>query len=111
MPTTRDERFAAIEANWFDVMRNYYRDMGATKNEGQARAIEDNYHRAESAYLDAVAAALSRNGANVESALAALTRANDSVAEARRRSRAIATLLGRLQQATDFALRLVSLAG
>jgi hypothetical protein len=111
MPTTRDERFAQIEANWFDVMRNYYRDMAATRSEEESRAIEDNYHRAEGAYLDALSAALSRNGARIEAAYADLRRANQRVAQGRVQAMKIAQLLGRLQRATEFALGLLRLAG
>ena len=110
MESTRDERFEEIKKNWFDVMTNYYRDMAATTSEPEARAVEDNYHRAEAAFLDGLAAGLDRNGSAVEQAFSGLRDANDAIAEARAAVVAFVDLLQRLQSATKLAVRLLALA-
>lgn len=109
--STPKQRLRQTEANWFQVMRSYYLDMAATQSVDEAREIEANYHRAESAYLDAIDTGLRENGPRVEAAYETIKAANEAVKAARAEAVGIKKLLRKLKSATRAAEKLVKFAG
>ncbi len=110
MPTTAEERFQAVAENWFATMNGYYADMAATKTVDDAKAVEANYRAAEMAYLEALEKGLKGGGGDVDTALAALKKANAAVKKSRENGEAIGKLLVKAKDATEKATKLVERA-
>lgn len=110
MATAAEQKFQEVANTWFDTMHNYYNDMAASETAEQAKAIEDNYHRAERAYLDALEKGLTSGGKEVDAALDALKAANSEVKASRAAVDKIAKILGSAKKATTAATKLVKAA-
>lgn len=109
MPPT-DQKFKAIEENWFSVRDNYEADLHkAGPSREQRNLVKANREAAEAAYLKAKRLGLA--GAGMADALAALKAANAAVKDSREKGEAIDKLLAKATAATGKATYLVKKAG
>lgn len=109
MPPT-DQKFKAIEENWFSVRDNYEADLHkAGPSREQRNLVKANREAAEAAYLKAKRLGLA--GAGMADALAALKSANAAVKKSREKGEAIDKLLAKATAATGKATDLVKKAG
>jgi hypothetical protein len=106
----RKERFDAIEKNYLDALRNKRIDLAATTSESEIIALTRNLNQAEEIYLDAVNAALAKQGQAIEDAYQASLAANRHVQDSRAALEQVATRITKMTTATQAAKTLAQIA-
>ena len=104
------DRLSQIEQTYNDAADNEASDLSQAKSPVEVGAVQHNLAAARLTYFTAVAAMLTNNGADVESAYQAAMTANAGVKSARTAAEAFPTLLGKLRTATEKATHLLTKA-
>jgi hypothetical protein len=108
--STAEDRLAVIEANYKDALEKEPHDLARATTAAEVTSIQANVAAARETYFTAIAAALTKDGASVESAFAAAKTAKKSVDDARDQAAAIPVLLGKLTASTQAATGLLKAA-
>ena len=103
MPSTSDDRIALIKSNYQDALDNEPHDLAAALTAADVTGVQANLATARNAFYTAAAADLSNSGDAIEDAYKVAQSAQQLVKQARAASEKIATLLGKLQTATEKA--------
>ena len=101
---------AIIKENYDNASDNEATDLANAKTPAEVAAVQANVAQARSAYYSAVAAMLSKSGADIENAYQDAKNAQDAITDARAKAAATADLLGKLSDATDKATSLFNKA-
>lgn len=98
------EEFKAIEGTYLDAIRHIRQDYASAMTPEDVRALEANWVRIESIYLDALDNVWPKN---TDQARKALQQANKAVKSARDETAKFAKLLSKMVKATDAAEELL----
>lgn len=104
------DRLAAIKQNYDDASDNEATDLASAKTAAEVAAVQANVANARSTYFSAVEAMLSKAGDDVEAAYQEALNSQKIIADARKKSAAIADFLGKLSDGTDKATTLLNKA-
>lgn len=106
--STPDERLAVIAQNYKDALENQPNDLSLAQNPIQVAGIQANVSAAQEAYFIAVAAALTENNEQVESAYNSAKDALKAVKDARTKTEQILSIINKLKSATQTATKLLN---
>jgi hypothetical protein len=109
--STSDDLLSVIQSIYLDALNNEPNDLAQATTPAQVTAVQANLATAKSAYYAAAAAAFAGAAPGLEAAYASAQAALSAVKASRTASESIATLLGKLNTATNAGTSILGVVG